>query len=907
MFKRFKIGRGGLVGILLLVLLVAFAGASLAIEERTYTLLSGGTKPADGSVQFISYYKGSDNIIQTEDSWNNTTNAGWYFTLGVTRVDSAQIPGLIAADTYDVWITATANSEGGHASGTVGSVSPNYTTPGTSANKLNLAGTNYLATPSGSGAIPGNTRAFLVWAPVTGASGYSIYKRPVPGNANTVYAKAGTSTGTYFMDSGLTNGTTYYYLIVATASGKMSGHTAEIAVTPVASAPTITGISPASGPAGTTGVVISGTGFGADPGATNRGTLTENVRFNGNILDSANVTAWGDTSITITIPLYSDGTYNVTVTNDSKISNNDQTFTIGPPPDGTAPAAITTLAASTGTNAGEVNISWTDVGDDGTTGTATSYILKYSTSAITDGNFDAATTYVQAWTPLIAGTVENKVLTGLTPGATLYFAIKARDEVPNTGAFGNCVSAVVQTGTLPTLTSAAPNSGRRGETLTSVAIVGSNTHFTRSAPTVDFGTGVTHGAVTVTDDTHLSVANVVIASDALLGTHTVSVSVTGPAETATGNIFTVNDSGGPATSVVIDDYEGGSVNPASGYYTFAGTGTATPSATRVTTDVHEGANAMNTTYSAGAPSPNDWRGWGGVLTATQDCSATDTISFWMKGDGSTSIVKIQFKDADGSNFGVLDANAVSLSDTTWREYRIARSTISNRIGTTGDATMDWSKVIEYQFVFTGASASTGVRIDYVVATTAGSGGPHIDTISPASGSSGIAVTLDGSNFGTAGEVRFTRTGVGLYSMRSTDTTIQSYDIRQIILLSPSLQAGTWNVSVYTNNVESNTVTFEVVASQAPADAYNFPNPFNPNQGETTTIVFAPQTSATANIYIFDMTARMQQKILWSGGAARVVWDGKNAYGETVGDGVYLYRIVDGTKLLGRGKILVINK
>ena len=221
--------------------------------------------------------------------------------------------------------------------------------------------------------------------------------------------------------------------------------------------------------------------------------------------------------------------------------------------------------------------------------------------------------------------------------------------------------------------------------------------------------------------------------------------------------------------------------------------------------------------------------------------------------------------------------------------------------------MDWSRVIEYQFVFTGAGASTGVRIDYVVATTVGSGGPHIDTISPATGTSGIAVTLAGSNFGTAGEVRFTRTGVGLYSMRSTDTTIQNYDANRVIFGSPSLQAGTWNVSVYVDGVESNTVTFEVIASQAAADPYNYPNPFNPNGGEITTIVFAPQTSATATIYIFDTTARLQQKIMWSGGAARVVWDGKNAYAETVGDGVYLYRIVDGTKLLGRGKILVINK
>jgi len=114
-------------------------------------------------------------------------------------------------------------------------------------------------------------------------------------------------------------------------------------------------------------------------------------------------------------------------------------------PDTTAPAAVSNLAASTGANQGEVNLSWSAPGDDGSTGTATAYIIKYSTSSIaTDTQFNAATDVTGEPTPSVAGTSESMTVTGLTPGQTYYFAMKTQDEVPNTSTLSNCVSAAAK-------------------------------------------------------------------------------------------------------------------------------------------------------------------------------------------------------------------------------------------------------------------------------------------------------------------------------------------------------------------------------------------------------------------------------------------------------------------------------
>ncbi|NIM51749.1 MAG: CxxxxCH/CxxCH domain-containing protein, partial [Gemmatimonadales bacterium] len=102
--------------------------------------------------------------------------------------------------------------------------------------------------------------------------------------------------------------------------------------------------------------------------------------------------------------------------------------------DTTAPAAVSDLAAATG-GAGEINLTWTAVGDDNATGTASSYDIRYRTDAeVSEGNWATATAVDGEPAPQASGNPESMIVTGLTEGQLYYFGMKVSDEVPNTSA-----------------------------------------------------------------------------------------------------------------------------------------------------------------------------------------------------------------------------------------------------------------------------------------------------------------------------------------------------------------------------------------------------------------------------------------------------------------------------------------
>ena len=107
--------------------------------------------------------------------------------------------------------------------------------------------------------------------------------------------------------------------------------------------------------------------------------------------------------------------------------------------DTTAPAAVADLALSSPSDSA-MTVSWSAPGDDDSTGTATSYDLRYSTSAIISENFDSATAVTGEPTPSEVGSEESITVTGLDAETTYYFAIKTSDEVPNESALSNVPS-----------------------------------------------------------------------------------------------------------------------------------------------------------------------------------------------------------------------------------------------------------------------------------------------------------------------------------------------------------------------------------------------------------------------------------------------------------------------------------
>ncbi len=97
---------------------------------------------------------------------------------------------------------------------------------------------------------------------------------------------------------------------------------------------------------------------------------------------------------------------------------------------GTPPAPVTDLLASNPT-VSSIRLSWTATGDDGTSGTASSYDLRYSTAPITAASFSQAVQVAGLPAPLASGAAESFTVGSLSGGTTYYFAIKVADELGN--------------------------------------------------------------------------------------------------------------------------------------------------------------------------------------------------------------------------------------------------------------------------------------------------------------------------------------------------------------------------------------------------------------------------------------------------------------------------------------------
>ncbi len=108
-------------------------------------------------------------------------------------------------------------------------------------------------------------------------------------------------------------------------------------------------------------------------------------------------------------------------------------------PEQDPPANIANLSVSNPTQS-SLDLSWTAPGDDGSSGTAAEYDIRYSTSTITDANWDAATQVTGEPAPQLAGSAESMTISGLNANTTYYFAIKTADEVPNWSGLSNIAS-----------------------------------------------------------------------------------------------------------------------------------------------------------------------------------------------------------------------------------------------------------------------------------------------------------------------------------------------------------------------------------------------------------------------------------------------------------------------------------
>ena len=120
-------------------------------------------------------------------------------------------------------------------------------------------------------------------------------------------------------------------------------------------------------------------------------------------------------------------------------------------PDSTPPSAVTDLSTINPTS-NSIKLTWTAPGDDGNTGTATTYDIRYlEGTPITESDWASAIQCTDEPSPNPAGSAEAFVVTGLSPDTTYYFALKTADEVPNWSPISNSPSGKTEPEELPDL------------------------------------------------------------------------------------------------------------------------------------------------------------------------------------------------------------------------------------------------------------------------------------------------------------------------------------------------------------------------------------------------------------------------------------------------------------------------
>ena len=250
------------------------------------------------------------------------------------------------------------------------------------------------ATPTGLTATAGDTQTSLNWTASSAATSYHVKRSTTSGGP---YTLVSSPTATAFTDTGLTDGTKYYYVVSAVNSVGESANSSEVSATPASPAPAAP-----TGPAATPGNAQVTLTWTASTGAASyhvkRATTT-----GGPYTQIANPTTtnYTDTSVTNGTKYF----YVVSAVNTSGESANSAEASATPTAVVQIPPVPTGLTATAG-NA-QIILAWT-----ASTGAA-SYRVKRATA--TGGPYTqianpAATTYTD---------------TGLTNGTPYYYVVSA--------------------------------------------------------------------------------------------------------------------------------------------------------------------------------------------------------------------------------------------------------------------------------------------------------------------------------------------------------------------------------------------------------------------------------------------------------------------------------------------------
>ena len=173
-----------------------------------------GLQAAAGDSQVTLTWNASANATQYHVK-RATVSGGPYTQVGTPTTPTYTDVGLTNATTYYYVVSAIDSA-------------------GESANSLEVNATPTTATtpppaPTGVVANAGNTQITITWNASANATSYQVKRATVNGGP---YTQTGAPTTTTFSDTGLTNGTTYFYVILASNSAGLSPNSAQVSAIP---------------------------------------------------------------------------------------------------------------------------------------------------------------------------------------------------------------------------------------------------------------------------------------------------------------------------------------------------------------------------------------------------------------------------------------------------------------------------------------------------------------------------------------------------------------------------------------------------------------------------------------------------------------------------------------------------
>src|SRR6202451_4530025 len=216
-----------LISILLLQTGCAGLGGNTGGGGKTGTsvpTVPAGLSAAAGNAQVVLNWTASSGATAYTVKPSLTTG-GPYAQISTPAVPNFTDTGLTNGTKY-FYVVSASNSVGQSANSAEVNATPVLPTP---------------ATPTRLAAAAGNAEVSLNWNASTGATSYHVKRSTASGSETKISAPASNS----FTDTGLTNGTKYFYVVSAVNSGGESANSSEVNAMPTAPAvppPTPTGL-----------------------------------------------------------------------------------------------------------------------------------------------------------------------------------------------------------------------------------------------------------------------------------------------------------------------------------------------------------------------------------------------------------------------------------------------------------------------------------------------------------------------------------------------------------------------------------------------------------------------------------------------------------------------------------------